>query len=73
MPKIPSHVPTCGGTEVLMLAHCERCNRVTVWLVFRDQPGAPRLCLGHSRKAMTSAQVKRAEAREREALNPRLF
>lgn len=70
MPKLPSHVPTCGGTEVLLMAPCKTCQRVTVWLVFE---AGGRLCLGHSKKSMTKDQIRRAEARERERQNPRLF
>jgi len=72
MPKIPGHVPTCGSTELLLLARCETCKRVTVWLVFPEKKNA-RLCLGHSRQAMTKEQIHRAELRERERQNPQLF
>ena len=69
MPKIPSHVSTCGNTEVLTMDYCETCKRVTVRICFPNGD----LCLGHSRKAMTQDQIKRAERRERESRQPKLF
>ena len=72
MPKIPSHLPTLGQTEVFTLAYCATCKRTTVQLIFPER-GNAFLCLGHSRKAMTADQIKRAERREREARQPKLF
>ena len=69
MPKIPSHVSTLGDTELLDLRHCEKCNRITVWIIFEHG----RLCMGHSRGAMTKEQIQRAEQREYERRNPKLF
>ena len=70
MPKIPGHVPTYGNTEILTMDYCPICKRVTVRIVF---PGNRQLCLGHSRKAMTKDQIRRAEERARMAPQFRLF
>ena len=71
MPKAPSHIPTCGNTEVVTLEYCTECRRITMRLVFEGDRLGP--CMGCHPDFSTKKQLAAKARHEREAQNPTLF
>lgn len=71
MPKAPAHIDTRGGTEVVTLMWCAKCNRRALRLVYGKNVLGP--CMGCHPDFKTKAQIVREENRKFADQNPSLF